>query len=217
MINNITFDLDGTLVDSFKTIYKTTVRSLEYLNIFSEVDENEFYKLIGYHFIDIFKRLHIPVNDFNEFISVYKKFYFDYIDDSVIFNGLIGVLESLKEKNIYVSLLTTKAQDQADKIIDHFNLRKYFSVVMGRRNGVADKPAAEPLLIISNQLNVSPGNILMAGDTELDIRCGKNAGAKTCGCFYGYRSKIILQEENPDYLIGSIEEIMKIVGEENNY
>jgi len=215
MIKNITFDLDGTLIDSFRTIYKTTVRSLAYLNIFNRIDENEFYKLIGYHFKDIFKQLEIPVQDFNEFITIYKKFYFDYINDSIVYNGLIDVFEFLNEENILVSLLTTKAQDQADKIIDYFNLRKYFSIVMGRRDGVADKPSAEPLLIISKQLNVKPGNILMVGDTELDIRCGKNAGTKTCGCLFGYRSKEILMKENPDFLINSIGEIIKVVRNES--
>lgn len=215
MIKNITFDLDGTLIDSFKTIYKTTEKVLQRLGVSKPLDEQEFYKRIGHHFIDIFKELDIPVTDFNGFIEIYKQYYFDFIGESTFYSGLINVLEFLKSEEIAISLLTTKGQDQADKIIDYFNLREYFSLVMGRRINIANKPSAEPLLIICKELNVKPEETLMVGDTELDIQCGKNAGTKTCGCFYGYRSKEVLKEEKPDFLISEITELLKIVYEEN--
>jgi len=51
----------------------------------------------------------------------------------------------------------------------------------------------------------------MVGDTELDINCGRNAGAKTCAVTYGYREKEILQNENPDFIIDELKELMKLV------
>ncbi len=50
----------------------------------------------------------------------------------------------------------------------------------------------------------------MVGDTELDIQCGKNAGSKTCGVLYGYRTKSQLEKEKPDYLISGLNELEKI-------
>ncbi|MHB1686940.1 MAG: HAD family hydrolase [Ignavibacteriaceae bacterium] len=211
MIKNITFDLDGTLIDSFKTIYKTTEKVLDQLGISKPLDEREFYKRIGHHFIDIFNELEIHVKNFDEFIDIYKKYYFDYIGESIVYGSLVDVLEFLKREEIAISLLTTKGQDQADKIIDHFNLRKYFSLVMGRRENIANKPSPEPLLIICKELKVIPEETLMVGDTELDIQCGKNAGTKTCGCTYGYRPKKILAKESPDYLISKISELPELI------
>lgn len=207
MIKNIIFDLDGTLIDSYKTIFKASERTLLHLGIKEQLVEEEFYKKIGHHFLDIFKELNIPVFNFEEFIEIYKKVYFDYIDDSKMYPGLLDTLDVLREKNIYISLLTTKGQDQADKIIDYFNLRNYFSVVMGRRDNIANKPSAEPLLIICKELKVLSNETLMVGDTEIDIQCGKNAGAKTCGCSYGYRTPYLLSLENPDFIISSISDL----------
>jgi phosphoglycolate phosphatase-like HAD superfamily hydrolase len=51
----------------------------------------------------------------------------------------------------------------------------------------------------------------MAGDTELDIQCGKNAGSYTCGVLYGYRTKELLEIEKPDFIIGDIREILEVV------
>ncbi len=159
--------------------------------------------------------MNIPVADFDEFITIYKEHYFDFIDESNLYPGLINTLNRINEKKIKISLLTTKGQGQADKIIDRFELRKYFSYVMGRRDEIANKPSAEPLLHICKELSLLPEETMMVGDTELDIKCGKNANTKTCGTLYGYRTKELLMLEKPDYLISGINEILGII--ENNH
>ncbi len=210
-IKHICFDLDGTLIDSKITILKSTIAALKELNIEASLPEDKFITMIGMHFIDIFDEFKIDVPDFNEFISVYKSLYFNFIDESLPFPGVAMVLKYFNEKGIKTSLLTTKAQDQADKIIDHFGLRKNLSYVMGRRNGVAHKPSAEPLLIICVELGIQPSETLMVGDTELDINCGKNAGALSCGVTYGYRTEENLKEYNPDFLINDISELKDLL------
>ena len=203
-IKHVCFDLDGTLIDSYMTIYKATIKTLEVLRIPGTFSNEDFYNRIGHHFLDIFHDLKIPVPDIEHFINVYKSFYFDFIDDSELYPGVTEVLEYLKNNDIHVSLLTTKGQDQADKIIDHFNLSKYFSYIMGRRIGVPVKPSPQPLLMICGDLNVLPSKSIITGDTELDIRCGISAKVKTCGVTYGYRTKEVLEKENPDYIIDKI-------------
>ncbi len=59
MIKCIVFDLDGTLVKSHKTIYKTTIKTLEKLNLSTSLDEVKFYSLLGHHFADIFSECNI--------------------------------------------------------------------------------------------------------------------------------------------------------------
>jgi phosphoglycolate phosphatase-like HAD superfamily hydrolase len=81
---------------------------------------------------------------------------------------------------------------------------------MGRRDGLAHKPSPEPLLFICKELTLNPSETLMIGDTELDIQCGKNADAKTCGVLYGYRTKDQLEKEKPDFLISGLSELKKV-------
>jgi HAD superfamily hydrolase (TIGR01549 family) len=210
-IKHICFDLDGTLVSSHKTIYKTTLKALADLQIPTDnLKEYLFYKKIGHHFEDIFTEFNIRVNNFELFINIYKSQYFDFINESTLYDGIEETLESLKSRNIITSLLTTKGQDQAEKIINHFILGKYFDLVTGRRNGVAHKPSPEPLLLICNKLNIKPEETMMVGDTELDIACGKNAGTKTCGVTYGYRTKKFIQEQRPDLIIDSAKELINL-------
>lgn len=210
-LSHCCFDLDGTLVDSNKTIYEATAHTLNKLNINFNIDEELFATKIGQHFNDIFNVFNIDVPSFDEFINIYKANYFEQMHYSTLYDGVEETLAALKNKNIKISLLTTKVQDQADKILEYFNLTKYFDLIMGRRDGIAHKPSPEPLLKICSDVNVDVKNTLMIGDTELDIQCGKNAGSNTCGVLYGYRTKELLEIEKPDFIVGSINDILTIL------
>jgi phosphoglycolate phosphatase len=210
-IKHVSFDLDGTLIDSSSTIYKSTLKALKVLKINAIIEEKEFNEMIGLHFINIFNDLKISVSDVDHFIDIYKGVYFDFIDESKIYPGAIKILQYLKEKNILVSLLTTKNQDQAEKIIEFFSLGKYFSFIMGRRDGIGYKPSAEPLLFICKELNIRPKDTLFVGDTELDIICGKSANALTCAVTFGYRQKQKLQEHSPNFIINNLSELENII------
>lgn len=210
-IKHVCFDLDGTLVDSSTTIYKATNATLQRLNINVFLPEPEFVGMIGKHFTEIFDSLKVNVTDFGEFISIYKNIYFDFIDYSVLFPGVNEVLEHLRRKRIKISLLTTKAQDQADKIAHYFKLRKNMDYIMGRRDGIAHKPSPEPLFKICDELKINPAETVMVGDTELDIRCGRNAGTKTCGVLYGYRTREQIEAESPDYIAECLKDLEKLL------
>lgn len=210
------FDLDGTLVSSHKTIYKATQRALKDLKISAEIPEKEFYNLIGHHFEDIFNEFGFNVPDFNQFISVYKSVYFEYADSSFTYPGVVETIDALKQRLIKISLLTTKAQDQAELNLSFFNLLDKFDYVMGRRPGIKNKPSPEPLLKICEEMNIGVSETIMIGDSELDIYCGKNAGTKTCAVTYGYRTKEELMKTNPDLLINNLYDLMKILDYSNS-
>ncbi|MCX7797206.1 MAG: HAD-IA family hydrolase [Melioribacter sp.] len=210
-INLIVFDLDGTLISSHKTIYKATVHTLSLLNIENKLIEEKFYKRIGLHFEDIFNEFDMNVPDFEKFIQTYKSVYFNYIDSSKVYDGVEDLIDKLNELKIKVALLTTKSQEQAELILDHFNLLNKFNYIMGRRPGIPHKPSPEPLLLICKELNIKPESTMIVGDSELDVMCGKNANSLTCAVTYGYRNKEELQKVNPDFLIDTIYDLVKIV------
>lgn len=210
-IRHICFDLDGTLIDSHKTIYNATLKSLSDLNIPAEIDEEIFREKIGMHFVDIFNDMNILVNDFEEFIKIYKNNYFSFIDDSVLYADAETVLSEFSSQGFKLSLLTTKAQDQAEIILEHFNISKYFDLIMGRRNGMEHKPSAEPLLLICKELCVSPAESIIVGDTELDILCGQNANTKTCAIIHGYRTENSIAKYNPDFVVKDLKELKKLL------
>ena len=207
-INHVCFDLDGTLVDSKITILESTKAALDKLKISHDIPEEIFNNMIGKHFVDIFIEFKMDSVDFEQFIPIYKSLYFDFIGSSYLYPDVEKTLNYLNEKQVKVSLLTTKVQEQAEKIIDHFGLNTSFDYIMGRRNGLEHKPSPEPLLFICDELQVEPEDTLIVGDTELDIQCGKNAGTKTCGVVYGYRNEEQIEKEKPDFVISGLNELI---------
>ncbi|MFH0734796.1 MAG: HAD-IA family hydrolase [bacterium] len=210
-IKCVVFDLDGTLFSSHKNIYFATLKTFKDLNINAVINETEFYKKIGLHFKDIFDEMNIEVEDVEHFIDVYKTNYFKFINESEPYPNLFEILEYLFENNIKIGLLTTKSQEQAELILDHFKIIKYFDMIIGRRFGMEIKPSPQPLLHIADFLNLANNQMLMVGDSEMDIMCGKNAGIKSCAVTYGYRTCEELKEHNPDFIIDNLEELKNII------
>jgi phosphoglycolate phosphatase-like HAD superfamily hydrolase len=210
-IELVVFDLDGTLVSSHETIYRATIHALKEVNLNAEIPRDRFINMIGLHFEDIFSNLGFSVPDFDQFLSIYKSVYFNFIGFSSVYCGVEELLDSLIGRRIKTALLTTKSQDQSELILKHFSLFEKFDYVMGRRPGIPHKPSPEPLLKICRDTGTGTINTLIAGDSEMDILCGKSAGTQTCAVTYGYRSKGDLEKEKPDFLIDNIIEIAHIV------
>ena len=104
--------------------------ALKDLGINVDFSMDEFKQHIGLHFIDIFSRLGFELEDFGEFISIYKKYYFTFIDSSKFYPNAENIIMELHRSNTRLALLTTKAQGEADRIMEHFNLHRNFDLVM---------------------------------------------------------------------------------------
>ncbi|HOJ38030.1 MAG TPA: HAD family hydrolase [Ignavibacteriales bacterium] len=204
----IVFDLDGTLMKSDATIYKTMLQTFEVLGIDYHIPYEDFINFIGYHFKDIFDYFNIEVNDIEHFINVYKQRYFNNLMYTELFPKVKETLDIIKNRNIKTAILTTKAQDQLEKIIEYFNMNKYFDLLVGRRPEMKIKPSPEPLLWIINNLKVNPENVLMVGDTELDIECGNKANTYTCYVDYGYGK---LKTSKANYSLSYFDKILELL------
>ena len=72
------FDMDGTLIDSYKTIYNAMILTLDKQEIPHSINEVEFINRIGQHFKDIFEAFNVKVNDFDSYLKLYKNIYMQH-------------------------------------------------------------------------------------------------------------------------------------------
>ena len=66
------------------------------------------------------------------------------------------------------------------------------------------------MYIIKERFNKDFTDIFYFGDSEVDMKCGKNAGVFTIGCAWGFRDRALLESYNPDLIINTPKEISKI-------
>jgi phosphoglycolate phosphatase-like HAD superfamily hydrolase len=74
------------------------------------------------------------------------------------------------------------------------------------------KPAPDAVIAALAALRCAPRQALMVGDTAADILAGKAAGIKTCAVTYGFGSLAELQQCQPDYLIDTFSDLVRLVG-----
>ncbi len=56
-------------------------------------------------------------------------------------------------------------------------------------------------------------SVLKVGDTKMDVKEGKNAGCWVAAVLTGTQTQASLKEENPDFIIGSINDLPSLISE----
>jgi phosphoglycolate phosphatase len=110
-----------------------------------------------------------------------------------------ALLKVLAEKKIPVGVVSNKSSSLLRKEVTHLKWENYFGVVVGAGDAARDKPAADPLLLALEGLNVlaSP-YVWMVGDAPVDWDCAIAAGCQpiVMGCRFKYPSSTLVSIEN---------------------
>ena len=89
------------------------------------------------------------------------------------------LLESLKNKNMKIAVLTNKPHNRAIDVVTGLFGKNYFDIVLGQSDDFERKPSPQGALIISKEFNVKPEQCVYLGDTNTDMITGKSAGMFT--------------------------------------
>ena len=69
------------------------------------------------------------------------------------------------------------------------------------------KPYPDPILLAAKKMGVKPEECLMIGDTTVDMRAGKSAGAQTAGVLCGFGEKEELLRFGADVILETTSEL----------
>ncbi len=215
-ITTIIFDLDGTLVDSSADIFNCVNLALQEMAL-PEVTMEQAKKGIGPG-SQVFTQTMLPRDQFHrweELLQIYRRFYVDRCTErSTLYPGveaLIRRLNGSSPTNPNLAVATNKPRSMTDRILDHFGLLPEFRVVIGPEDVVRLKPDPEMIHTILRNTGSPPEEALLVGDTDNDIRAGKNARILTCGAAYGYFPRERLQAQHPDFLIDAPMELLTVL------
>lgn len=114
-----------------------------------------------------------------------------------------GMQEALCLLNQRYPLSVVSARDQrgTDAFLDQFQLKEYFRAVATALTCRYTKPFPDPVIWAAMQMGVAPENCLMVGDTTVDIRAGKAAGAQTVGVLCGFGEEKELRRAGADLIL----------------
>ena len=199
-IKHILLDLDGTLTDPKEGITKSVQYALEQMSVNPpSMDELEW--TIGPPLVDAFAHL---LNTSNKYqiqraIDYYRERYVDRCAvENKLYDGIQDTLTELIMHDYQLYLATSKPWLYAGKILEHFNIREYFSHVHGSElDGTRDYK--EDLIgYILEQHSLDHLQVLMIGDRHYDISGAKHNKVGSIGVTYGYGSLAEIKQAAPD-------------------
>ena len=126
------------------------------------------------------------------------------------YDGIIELLDKLKESGIKIAVLTNKPDNVAQDVVKLF-FGDRFDLVYGQRAGVKIKPDPEAALLIAKELCADISETVFIGDTYVDISTGKNAGMRSIGVLWGFRDEEELRNAGADYIVSRADEISDII------
>ena len=129
-------------------------------------------------------------------------YYLDHcLVKTIVYEGMFDTIETLSEQGLKLAVLTNKNQKPAEIVTCHYFGHDAFDPIVGAAEGRKTKPDPTATLDILNQWNLSTSDVLFVGDSETDVQTARNAGIRSIGCLWGFRSKEQLTEAGVDILI----------------
>lgn len=121
-----------------------------------------------------------------------------------------GVDELLRQLYGRLPMAVISARDEHGtlRFLEQFDLVKYFDVVVTGLSAKHTKPYPDPVFLAAEKMNVAPQNCLMIGDTTVDIRAGRSAGAQTVGVLCGFGEEPELRRMGADLILESTPKLL---------
>lgn len=98
-----------------------------------------------------------------------------YEDDLEMIEGTDVVLKHLKAQGYILAVVTADDYVSTDNFLKKFDIRNYFDIILTSDRTPVQKPDKMILQAIFEQYDVQPSEIIMVGDTPIDMQLGKNA------------------------------------------
>ncbi len=214
-IRLIVFDLDGTLIDSTIDLCNSVNATLREFGR-AELPAGQITGYIGDGAQMLVRRALFGVNEppvhteeENRLLDAAMRFFLTYyrahkLDFTYAYEG---VLEALAAVEPYpaggkrqLAVLTNKPVGPARAICDALGLAPFLFKVYGGDSFPTKKPDPLGLNTLIEEAGANPEETLMIGDSEVDVKTARHAGAWALGCTYGLAPHT-LDEMKPDLTV----------------
>ncbi len=200
----IAFDWDGTLYDSTAAITKSIQEAVRDVGGQVPTQEAASY-VIGMALMQALAHAapDVPQEKYPELGNRYRYHYLQHQNDLSLFDGVVPMLESLREGGHLLTVATGKSRRGLNEVLAMVEIKGLFD---GSRT--ADETAGKPHPLMLQELmaefGVEPERVLMIGDTTHDLQMARNAGCASVGVSYGAHATEGFAELEPLYVADTV-------------
>ena len=203
----IAFDWDGTLFDSTAIIVRCIQEAVRDVGGTVPSDQAAAY-VIGMGLMQALAHAapDVPPERYTDLANRYRFHYMQHQDDLSLFDGVLPLLNDLRERGHLLAVATGKSRRGLDEVLHTVQLRGMFD---GSRT--ADQTAGKPHPLMLQELmaefDVPPERLLMIGDTTHDLQMALNAGCASVGVSYGAHEPGVFHTLRPLQVVHSVREL----------
>ncbi|MHA1212249.1 MAG: HAD family hydrolase [Candidatus Heimdallarchaeota archaeon] len=196
------FDLDGTLIDSQEGIIE--IQKVFLKSKGHTIKEEEIRRSFGKPLEVIFGEL-LPEKTDEEILvylnEIRKTYAENHLKITTVFPQVDELLQTINSLGYRMGIASTKFGKFILEATDHFNLTKYFEVIVSGYEVANHKPAPDIIFKSAELLGVQPENCVYIGDTPSDVQAGNSAGALTIAVLTGANDVEKMIPVKPDFII----------------
>jgi N-acetyl-D-muramate 6-phosphate phosphatase len=112
-----------------------------------------------------------------------------------------------------MSIVSARDEKSTMRFLTQFDLCPYFDTIVTGLSTSHTKPYPDPILLAAQKMGVEARECLMIGDTTVDMRAGKAAGAQTLGVLCGFGEESELKQLGADLILKSTSDLPQLFGE----
>lgn len=188
----ILFDLDGTITDSAPAITTSLARTFAVLGRPVPSDA-ELLAYVGPPMLAAFREYAgMTPDEAAEALAVYRADYQGESSlDTAVYPGVAGLLERIHAMGIPLALATSKPEHSAIEILEHFDLAKYFTVIVGASESETRSAKADIVAEAMRRLEAAGASLaspVMVGDRSYDAEGAAANGVPSIMVEWGYGS-----------------------------
>ncbi len=214
MIKAIIMDMDGTLTKFNLDYMKARQQALKELERM-KLRTPDMTELISIYLV--LKKLK-PSLDTKSFTELQKKFYtileemeIKAAQDAILYPGALDTLRKLRAQGLKIGVVTNNGRKGTELTLKRCQLESFFNAVATRDDCAEMKPDAGPVLKVLQEMHVSSEETILVGDGVQDILAARAAGIPSVAVATGPFTSQRLLETEPDYLLGSINDLPMLI------
>ena len=217
--SSVIFDFDGTLFDTRRAISATLYETFAAYDV-PMPSQERVEALIG-RGIALEETLSdlmpqgMASGQLNEWVLTYRRIYNSGtgIRASAPFPGSRAALARLHAAGVPVVIASNKGEASVHDMLSHFGMHDFVEHVVAARDASATKPDPRSYFerIVPVLGTAACERVLVAGDTDVDIRYARRIGATACWAAYGYGDPDECRGLRPEFIAASPEEIVQAV------
>jgi len=217
-VDAVFFDLDGTLMDTDDQVVENVAVWLQALRL-QRLGRPRVYRAARW----VVMAVEGPINGLLTLLDVvgldgpllglwrwFRNLRGVTTPDHPLIEGADAVLTELKAR-YQLGVVTTRGREDAEAFLDQHDLRHLFDTVVTRETTWRLKPHPDPIREAARRLDVPVERSVMVGDTTMDVKSARRAGAKSVGVCCGFGKRDELEGADADVVLECISDLLSVL------